>query len=53
MRSWQRDLMRDLNRQANEPCTCKNNGDLCPRCDARDQLNRLTQVGLNQRRQST
>lgn len=38
MRSWQRDMIRDLNKTANEPCRCENNGDLCPRCDARDQL---------------
>ena len=40
MRSWQRDMVRDLNRMANEPCKCENNGDLCDRCDAREQLSR-------------
>ena len=41
MRGWQRDYNAQLNRVANDPCTCENNGDLCPRCDARDQLTRL------------
>jgi len=42
MRSWQREHVAHLNRVANDPCTCENNGDLCPRCDARDELKRLT-----------
>lgn len=42
MRGWQKELNRELNREANEPCTCTNNGDYCKRCDARLQLAELS-----------
>jgi hypothetical protein len=38
MSQWRREIVNDLNRKANEPCTCENNGDYCPRCDARAEL---------------
>lgn len=45
MRRWQREMILDLNRKANQPCTCENNGDLCDRCDARDQLSKPLVAG--------
>ena len=45
MRKWQRDIVRDLNRQAmqaNQECECTNNGDYCDRCNARLELAALT-----------
>lgn len=41
MRAWQREIIHELNKTANLECTCENNGDYCPRCDARLQLEEM------------
>jgi len=43
MRNFQREIIRDLNKQANQPCTCANNGDYCARCNARLDLAELSE----------
>lgn len=36
MRKWQRDIEVENYRNAQKPCTCGNNEDLCVSCEARE-----------------